>query len=519
MAMTWSDRLNKVVLPAILEGLHIYTALGELRPGSGIDPDTGTSPSTASKPIGLPDWQVYLEETTNRPALRFLQLTHIVRNLRGPATMLPAARPDGSRGVHLVIPLGEGLDTPENELLLHRTFHAEFLFRAVRVIALGRHRPIAAPGNWEVCEHLVMEIYSEAGDLLWTNPYMGMTLEEAIKAVRTAELTRSMPAASAPQAAPVAKVTPHAQPVLGVAEPGAFQGDKQAMVAGTIRQLVGQGADAEEVVLALARTHGFDGKVARRLFEDFRKRTEPPQEAREIVLRLVTQYEGMGPDYEGDALVEIVSEDSGLPQDLVRRVLAMIPRMPVVPSPALPAGFGTKPAAAEAVEDSSSKVLQFQGLAQAPLPERELSASFLGFVTDPAELPPRVAPPSPTTHASREKIRSVRTRSATKAQLAGDASDHEQSTQADEIIKRIHDQTEEMQGIVLAALAANKRLSPLILRGKCGIPVVGASDKGPGKWILDHFRRTVLDPLKESGQIDGNGQGRAFHYHLVRGQS
>ena len=79
MSTEWADRLNSVVLPALIEGTTIYTGLGELHPGQGIPNGTGASSDAQDainkKPIGIPNWQVYLGAKANQPAIRFHELS------------------------------------------------------------------------------------------------------------------------------------------------------------------------------------------------------------------------------------------------------------------------------------------------------------------------------------------------------------------------------------------------------------------------------------------------------------
>ena len=85
MITDWTDRLNSVVLPALIEGTTIYTGLGELHPGQGIPNGTGTSSEALDainkKPIGIPNWQVYLGAKANHPAIRFHELSPQTPNI------------------------------------------------------------------------------------------------------------------------------------------------------------------------------------------------------------------------------------------------------------------------------------------------------------------------------------------------------------------------------------------------------------------------------------------------------
>lgn len=187
MGTAWEDQLGEVVFPALLRGLHVYTGFGELIPGHGIPQSDSGSLSArealTKRPAGLPIWQVYLGVKDTQPAIRFLQFIHKVRNPRGPGALVYPTKlqRDGDRGVALILPLGEGLETPPHELFLARDLEALILHKPVRVIALGRVRPFTTKSPWSLSEHILMEVYSEVGDLIWTNPVIGLSLEEALR--------------------------------------------------------------------------------------------------------------------------------------------------------------------------------------------------------------------------------------------------------------------------------------------------------------------------------------------------
>ncbi len=193
MDTDWNDRMTRVVFPALLRGVHVYTGLGELLPGHGI-PQTdsgslGAKEAVSRKPIGLPVWQVYLGAKETQPPIRFLQFIHKVGTPRGPGALVYPTRlqRDRDRGVALMVPLGEDLATPQYELSLAGEVQALFLNKVVRVIALGRVRPFTTKSPWSLSEHLLMEVFSEAGQLLWTNPIIGMSLEECLERLENHE--------------------------------------------------------------------------------------------------------------------------------------------------------------------------------------------------------------------------------------------------------------------------------------------------------------------------------------------
>jgi len=199
MVTKWEERVSGVVFPALLRGLHVYTGFGELLPGHGI-PQTGSAESGStetapSKPTSLPIWQVYLGAKDTQPAIRFLQFIHKVRNPRGPGSLVYSTRlqRDGDRGVALILPLGEGVETPHHELSIAREIETVILHRPVNVIALGRFRPFTTKSPWSLSEHILMEVFSKEGDLIWTNPIIGMSLEEALAKMEANEELRAQP--------------------------------------------------------------------------------------------------------------------------------------------------------------------------------------------------------------------------------------------------------------------------------------------------------------------------------------
>jgi hypothetical protein len=189
MGTAWEDRLGEVVFPALLRGLHVYSGLGELIPGHGIPQSDSGSLSArealTKRPPGLPIWQVYLGVKDTQPAIRFLQFIHKVSNPHGAGALVYPTRlqRDGDRGVAMIIPLGEGLETPPHELFIARELEALILHKPVKVIALGRVRPFTTKSPWSLSEHILMEVYSEGGDCIWTNPIIGLSLEEALRKV------------------------------------------------------------------------------------------------------------------------------------------------------------------------------------------------------------------------------------------------------------------------------------------------------------------------------------------------
>lgn len=231
MDTDWDVRMTGVVFPALLRGLHIYTGFGELLPGHGIpQTDSGSLSAleaTSKKPAGLPIWQVYLGVKDTQPAIRFLQFIHKVSNPRGPGSLVYPTRlqRDRDRGVALIIPLGEGLETPPHELSLARELEALILRKPVKVIALGRVRPFTTKSPWSLSEHLLMEVYNEAGQLIWTNPIIGMSLEESLTKLENLEEFRQQAPFQGSRATSSAMANRSAQDCAQMVLEGAMEAD------------------------------------------------------------------------------------------------------------------------------------------------------------------------------------------------------------------------------------------------------------------------------------------------------
>ena len=303
MQVDWTERLSNVVLPALIEGATIYTGFGELHPGQGIPKGTGTSPDTQDaitrKPIELPTWQVYLGAKANQPALRFLQLIQKVRNPVGSATMVyPTRLRDEKLGVPLIVPLGEGLDTPGYELHVARELLATIMYKPVKVIALGRVRFFTTTSPWSISEPIVMEVYSEVGHRIWTNPFIGMTLEEAIVGLQHSERFQTKPF----------QPTPRLNQVM--------VNRQEAEVA--IRNFIAQGISDEEIKSRFALTRGMHPMVTDRLVADFRTRKEYSLEVLTLVRECAQRFAQY---FEGDELVRAVAEASGQALDVVSSAL------------------------------------------------------------------------------------------------------------------------------------------------------------------------------------------------------
>ena len=303
METEWAERLTGVVFPALQEGIPIYTGFGELHPGHGIP--TGASNSEAAqnavkrKPIGLPDWQVYLGEKPNQPAIRFLQLIQKVRNPVGSTTMVyPTRIRDEKLGYPLIVPLGEGLETPDCELHAARDLLATVMYTPVRVIALGRVRFFTTTSPWSLPEPIMLEVYSELGQRIWTNPYIELSLEEAITRLRGNGQFQTKVHALVPKFNSVCV--------------------NREEVYKEIRGLIGQGCSDEEIRAHLGLTRGIGPKMANRLVQDFHNQKEHTPEIKALVHHCAQDFASY---FEGDELVQAVAEASGQSREIVLSLL------------------------------------------------------------------------------------------------------------------------------------------------------------------------------------------------------
>jgi hypothetical protein len=195
------------------------------------------------------------------------------------------------------------LDTPPHELQIARDLQTSILSKPVKVIALGRFRAFTTKSPWTLSEHILMEVYSEAGDFIWANPFIGMSLEEAINKLVLKEPLHA-----------------RANPVAAWNEvvPG-----KRQQVEAEMGELVSKGLSAEEIQTHLARTRGLELKVASRLYDRFIAREEPSSEVQIIIRHFAEQLKDY---YSGEEFFVAVSEDSGQSLDMVRTVLSETPR-------------------------------------------------------------------------------------------------------------------------------------------------------------------------------------------------
>ena len=190
------------------------------------------------------------------------------------------------------------MDTPSYELHVARELLATIMYKPVKVIALGRVRFFTTTSPWSISEPIVMEVYSEVGHRIWTNPFIGMTLEEAIVGLQHSERFQTKPF----------QPTPRLNQVM--------VNRQEAEVA--IRNFIAQGISDEEIKSRFALTRGMHPMVTDRLVADFRTRKEYSLEVLTLVRECAQRFAQY---FEGDELVRAVAEASGQALDVVSSVL------------------------------------------------------------------------------------------------------------------------------------------------------------------------------------------------------
>lgn len=292
MTTPWEDRLRQIVFPAILDGAFIYTAEGELCPGPGVKGQD----QYIGKPTGLPLWQVYLEaKKSGQPGIRFIQLVHRVHNIFGSPWQSYRHTRSAELGVPLTLPLGEGMETPEMELHLHRELLGKILFKTVRVIGLGRTRFLHDRSAQPFIEPVLMEVYGKDGSLLWVNPIPGCSLEQAIADNR---LTQNGSGGRAGERIPLEA--------------------SEALVEATFRRLIARGLKEEEIEAQVSTMFGIGLSSIHHRLKDFKERNGLPMETLAQIRQTAVQAEKY---YSGEELIEIVADLTHQAPEVVRRVL------------------------------------------------------------------------------------------------------------------------------------------------------------------------------------------------------
>jgi len=322
----WDDRIQGTVLEAIKAGVCIYTGFGELMPGARIE---GQS---MSKPAMLPTWQTYMDPKPGNPKLpqgqpgvRFLRFVQKTKALTGAQfgvyPTLPAT--DAALGVPLAVPLGEGVDhTPADEMDLKNSLEAHVLYKPVRIIGIGRYRTFTTGHSAPILEPIILEVYSEGGELVWENPRL--TLEEAIEASLGAPMSRTIPTLNAPTIVRV-PVVPHTQPTMTAS--AASRMDLGQM----FDDLAARGLSREDILENVSRTTTVPLPIVTAAYA---KHTRAAERAAltEGWSKAIDQCRSF--DLEGEDLVAAVAEMvHAKPED----IRAFIQNPKAIPAPAAPA--------------------------------------------------------------------------------------------------------------------------------------------------------------------------------------
>lgn len=288
---TYIERLEQLVIPALKEGMFIYTNFGELHPALELNFE-----QSASKPAGLPDWQVH--ETTQGEkgepiVLRHLQLVHCGRKPEGQDWQVFKPRKRGTAlGFNLTVPLGIGEKPPEHEKLLARDLQAKILFKPVYVIALGRCHYPDAKGSAIQTDCVLMDVFDKSGKLLWSNPFVP-SLEETIQAVLRTQVNLTHPHVNAPVPAAEPDVVPHMVPRSGPLEATPAGAIDAAVVCEKIfRDRIRAGVGSEEIINLASRTTGYTPNVIGRALDQFKVRLQ----AEEMFKSLDNLQDALRPD-------------------------------------------------------------------------------------------------------------------------------------------------------------------------------------------------------------------------------
>lgn len=461
----WEDRIQGTVLDAIKAGVNIYSAFGELVPGSRIE---GQS---MHKPKLLPQWQTYMDPKPGnpklplgQPGLRFLRFVHKTRNLTGADFQVYSTLPttDTNLGVPLSVPLGEGVEhTPSDEMNLHLSLEAHVLYHPVRIIGIGRYRTFTTGHSAPILEPIILEVYSESGELVWENPRL--TLEDAIAAYLGAPLTRTIPTLNAPTAVRV-PVVPHMQPAVTAS--AASRMDLGQM----FEDLAGRGLSREDILETVARTTTVPLPIVTAAYA---KHTRASERAALTAGWAQAIEECRSYDLEGEDLVVAVAEMAQAKPEDIRAFIQNPKGVPAatVPPPSEPI---RKPAKAKIT----------------PLQTAGDVASALGAGTSVEVM---------DTHA-------------TVTRAPGSATDREEGQRISTMLNK---NREDYQAKALEIIRkANGPVESGSLRAGLGIPLKGSEEFK--KLVSDAFRRSVLKPLlRAPARIVQHGTQRAATYTLA----
>lgn len=448
----WESRFRLVIGPALLDGLVIYTGLGELLPGPGIS----NAYQSPQRPAGLPNWQVYLDSkeevsrnSSEQPGIRFLQFVQRARNPEG-STWQSYRTPGWDKiplGFPLIVPLGEGMETPTSELTIARDLAASILYKTVRTVAIGRCRFYHTRSTLSYSEPVLMEVYDEDGKLLWRNPF-APSLEEALAMLRgepvaktRAAIPTSRPAASPRVLAP-SPVTASAAPKPALVQPRSDQGLQGALHEAF--SSLALGTSKEDAIAQISHSLGVHAVVVGKAYDRFMAASSGVPNADAIMAAARTAQDA---GLDDEDLVEAVIEMVGVSRLEVKAALNAMTAMSPAPAP--------------------SRSLRAPQFAAAP----ESTAGVMSLLGVPLPQMPPSATPLPE---DKEAIRTM------KARIREDLASYQNAV-------LIH-----LQG------RPNHSDRALGIRDALGLP---GGVTGGLKTIADLFRRAIMDPLVKDGKV------------------
>lgn len=451
----WDDRINGAVLDAIRDGHTVITGLGPLEPSDPI-----TMPQAEEKPAGLPSWVTYLPAKDHQPGLRWMRLSQKVRNPMGSAMQLypmVSAKKVKALAMPLVINLGEGFDSiPPDEAEIVKDLMAHCLFKVVRTVSFGRIRYNHGGSSAPFPEPLLLEVYSEQGDLLWTNPRI--SLEECIALADGQPMERVVPKVLVPTAIQVPTV-PRPEPTIGVVTAGRM--DLNII----FDQLEARGISRDEILETASRSAGVPIGIVTAVYAKHQKAKDMAITAGKWN-EAIAQARDFGLD--GEDLVEAVAATVGAsPEEISQFILN-----PEAPLRAQAPERSETPSAKAPAKGAKGRVT--------PLHSMEAVAGALGASSLDGSLP---LPTDP----NREEAERI------SALIANKAADYRKRTI--EILTK-----------------HGKPVEAGTLRAELGLPTGGT---GHLKLVADAFRRNVLKPLlRAPAQIVQHGTQRATSYTL-----
>lgn len=453
----WDDRINGAVLDAIRDGYTVITGLGPLEPGDPI-----TMPQAPEKPAGLPHWVTYLPAKDHQPGLRWMRLSQKVRNPMGSALQIypmVSAKKVKALAMPLVINLGEGFDSiPQDEAEIVKDLLAHALYKVVRTVSFGRVRYNHGGSSAPFPEPLLLEIYSEDGTLVWTNPRI--SLEECMALVDGAPMERVVPKVMVPTAVQVPTVPRPEAPI------GAITAGKMDLAV-MFDQLEARGIGREEILETASRSSGVAIGIVSAVYAKHQKAKDHATISSQWN-EAIEQARSFGLD--GADLEEAVAASVGASREAIQRFISN----PEAPLPSRVVERNTEPSDSKPARNSKSRV--------SPLHPAGAGGSAQAAGTFDGSLPLQGKPVEDFAEAQR-----------ISALIGAKAAEYRKRT--------------------LEILAEHgKPMDPGAIRAKLGLPTGGS---GHLKLVGDAFRRCVLKPLlKAPAQIVQNGTQRATFYSL-----